>query len=309
MWIWTTKKSFHTDIFIRYVPGEYIAMCEEKHDQKIAPKFNRRKFLAATGSASLAASGFIGNAAGKANSGGKMTAERHKKLLAQANKIGQRAGKQQRHKFLRVHGFKVASVEYPMQLGDEGVSTQEFDNVDGSSSDCDICLDFSLFESSTMYTIQLDWTYDKESSWWGHSDSGSYPMDAAGCYFDTQKWNFYSRSLSETSYSSSYVSVEDDDTSDGLAFSVDDVLGDDENEDRYCGVHIVPTGDYSESERDVRGQYVHTWNTSNVDYSFGIDYPAGISTSFSTDKEVKEEATSTEGDGDTLMVLNQDDAK
>jgi len=39
----------------------------------------------------------------------------------------------------------------------------KFDNVDGTPSDCDICLDFTLYSDIYgNYTIDMFWTYDSE---------------------------------------------------------------------------------------------------------------------------------------------------
>lgn len=225
----------------------------------------------------------------------------------QANKIRANAGQRAWKKYLRSQGIPLTSTKVGMNLDDNGVGTQGFDNVDGSSSDCDICLDFSLYvDYSGVYSIDMFWDYDSEK-WVG---GGGYdPVDALGLYFDPQQWDYESNSLSDTTYTSGngIVSVEDDSINDGLPFTADDGAAEDGTY-YWAGLNVVPVGDYSSSERYVYGEYVHTWNVSETNYSVGVSYPAGVSISFSTTETVKKESTGTEGDGDTLMKLNQSEA-
>ena len=224
-----------------------------------------------------------------------------------ANKIRANDGQKAWKKFLRNHDFQLESTS--TGLNPYGVSTQGFDNVDGSSSDCDICLEFTLYvDSDGTYTIDMYWTYNSD-----FVESGSAPIDGLGLYFDSQYWNYAAKKLSETTYKSNngIVSVEDDSVSDGLPFVVDDLNASD-GTGYWAGLHIVPVGDYSASEREVRGQYVHTWNveTTNLNYSIGVSFPRGVTLSFDQEKNtsVKKEPTSSEGDGDTMMKLQQNDA-
>ncbi|KDE57288.1 hypothetical protein EL22_13350 [Halostagnicola sp. A56] len=208
-------------------------------------------------------------------------------------------------KFLENQGIEYATVQNPMVVErDDQISTNDFDNVDGSPTDCDICLDFTLYTNTynTIYTIDMEWTYDLEAG-----DYGQSPNDGAALYYTDNGWDYYSRSLNESTYTSQYVSTEDDNNNDGVAYSVDDVAASD-GDNLYCGLNIEPIGDYSYEEREVFGQYMHTWTDVEVSSSFGVSFPAGISVSYSVDTSVGEETTGTEGDGDTMMTLDQSQA-
>lgn len=228
-----------------------------------------------------------------------------KALREQANKIRRNAGQKAWKKYLQSQGCGLASVETGLSLDkSDGVSTQGFDNVDGSSSDCDICLDFTLYHDIYgNYNIDMYWTYDSEK-WTG--GGGYSPHDGLGLYFDPQQWDFEFDTLTGTSYTSNkdIVSVEDDSIYDGLPFSVYDAgTGDDTA--YWAGIYITPVGDYSPSERYVYGEYLHTWNVDYTNYSMSVSYPGGVSMSFDTSETVITEPTGTEGDGNTLMKLNQ----
>lgn len=261
----------------------------------------RRRFVGGVGAVGLS-SPFLGIAA----AGDRFddpTAVRER-----ANEIRTEAGQRAWKEFLRSHGFSLTSMEYDMNVHGDGVSSNGFDNVDGTSSDCDICLEFTLFvdQNGDVYTIDMYWTYDAEKAIGG---GGYSPDDGLGLYFDPQYWDYESNSLSGTTYTSDkdVVSVEDDSVNDGLPFVADDSFAGD-GTGYWAGLEIVPIGDYSSSERYVYGQYVHTWNSNSTDYSIGVSYPSGVSIVFDTDEDVKKEATGTEGDGDTLMKLNQSEA-
>ncbi|UPV75908.1 hypothetical protein M0R89_07575 [Halorussus limi] len=222
-----------------------------------------------------------------------------------ANEIRENKGQEAMLQFLDKRGIDYVRVEKPMVVEEKGdqVSTNDFSNVDGGTH-CDICLDFVLYtnSNSTIYTIDMSWDYKLESG-----DYGQQPNDGAALYYSQGKWDYYSRSLSESTYSSQYVTVGDGNNQDGAAFSVDDVSSGD-GDSLYAGLNIQPIGDYSYSERKVFGEYMHTWTTVDVNASYGVSFPAGVSVSYSVDTNVNEEVTGTEGDGDTLMELDQSQA-
>ncbi|NEU58408.1 hypothetical protein [Halorussus sp. MSC15.2] len=261
---------------------------------------NRRTALKALGAAGAAVTGtgVLGTVS---------AADPNQKYIAiqrAANEIREKQGRQAMLRFLRKQGIDYATVRKPMAIeGEDGISTNEFSNVDGGSY-CDICLDFTLYTNSnnTIYTIDMEWTYKLENS-----DYGQQPNDGAALYYTDSAWDYYSNSLSETTYTSSNVSTEDDNNNDGVAYSVNDVSAGD-GDRLYCGLNIEPIGDYSASEREVFGQYMHTWTDVEVNSSFGVSFPAGISVSYSVDTNVNQEKTGTEGDGDTLMTLDQSEA-
>lgn len=261
---------------------------------------NRRNALKTLGTAGAAitGTGVLGTVS---------AADPHRKYFAAqeaANEIREKQGRQAMLRFLDKQGINYETVRKPMVVErEDDVSTNEFDNVDGGS-DCDICLDFTLYtnSNSTIYTIDMEWTYDLEVG-----DYGQQPNDGVALYYTDSCWDYYFNSLSDTTYTSTYVTPEDDNNNDGVAYSVDDVSASD-GDNLYCGLNIEPIGDCSYDQREVFGQYLHNWTDVDVTSSFGVSFPAGISVSYSVDTEVNQEKTGTEGDGDTLMSLDQSEA-
>lgn len=194
-----------------------------------------------------------------------------------------------------------------MKLDGDGASTQGFDNVDGSPSDCDICIDFSLYvDHSGIYTIDMFWHFDSETI---ISEGGYTPVDALGLYFNPIHWDYESDTLSGTTYTSNkgIVTVEDDNIEDGLPFVVNDGAASDSTS-YWAGLNIVPVGNYTSSERYVYGEYVHTWDVSNASYNVGVSLDKGVTITFDTSETVKSKSTGTEGDGNTMMKINQSQA-
>lgn len=262
---------------------------------------NRRTALKALGTAGAAitGTGVLGTVS---------AADPHQKYIAvqqAANEIREKQGRQAMLKFLDKQGINYTSVRKPMVVESkhDDVSTNEFDNVDGGTY-CDICLDFTLYtnSSSTIYTIDMAWDYKLEND-----DYGQQPNDGAALYYTDSCWDYYSNSLSETTYTSTHVSTEDGNNNDGVAYSVDDISASD-GDSLYCGLNIEPIGDCSYDQREVFGEYLHNWTDVEVNSSFGVSFPAGISVSYSVDTNVNQETTGTEGDGDTLMTLDQSEA-
>ena len=281
----------------------------EKDDNIVSDSENRsgirrRQILAGVGVTTLS-SPFVGSAAAD-----KSDKEKGKDVLQRANKIRQNAGKQAWKNFLQAKGFKISSKKTGINVskdstqGGGGVSTQGFDNVDGSSSSCDICIDFSLIGSRFgIYSVEMSWHYDSEK-WIG--GGGYSPYDSLGLYFDPQMWDYESNSLSETTYTTDkdIVSVEDDSVDDGLPFSVRDSYASD-NTEYWAGIQLYPVGDYSSYERYVYGDYLHSWNDTYTTYDVSVSYPGGIDMTFSSDSDVITETTGTEGDGNTMMKISQ----
>lgn len=262
---------------------------------------NRRTALKALGAAGAAVTGT--SLAGTVSA--KSPEERFLAVQQAANEVRETQGQKEMLNFLDKHGVTYKSVNKSMVVEEkhDDVSTDEFDNVDGGTY-CDICLDFTLYTNSrsTIYAIDMAWDYDLESG-----DYGQRPNDGAALYYTDSGWDYYSRSLSESTYSSQYVTVGDGNNSDGAAFSVDDASVND-GDSLYCGLNIEPIGDLTYEQREVFGEYLHNWTTVEVSSSFGVSFPAGISVSYSVDTNVNEELTGTEGDGDTLMTLDQSQA-
>lgn len=278
-------------------------MTRKNESERGSDRFvNRRNALKSIGvaGAAISGTGVLGTVSA-ANPNQKYFA-----IQEAANKIREKQGRQAMLRFLEKKGIGYETVRSSMVVEheDDGVSTNEFDNVDGSPSDCDICLDFTLYTNSynTIYTIDMEWTYDLEVG-----DYGQQPNDGAALYYTDSCWDYYSNSLSETTYTSNYVTAEDNNNNDGIAYSVDDVsAGDGDN--LYCGLNIEPIGDCTTEQREVFGQYMHTWTDVDVTASYSVSFPAGISVGYSVDTEVGDKKTGSEGDGDTMMTLDQSQA-
>ena len=275
-------------------------------DSENSSRIPRRQILAGVGATALS-SPFVGSAAAD-----KSDKEKGKEVLQRANKIRQNDGKQAWKNFLQAKGFTISSEKAGINLskgstqGGGGVSPAGFDNVDGSSSSCDICIDFSLIGSRFgIYTVEMSWHYDSEK-WIG--DGGYSPYDSLGLYFDPQMWDYEDIHLYETTYTSDkgVVKVEDDSVNDGLPFTVNDSYADDDTE-YWAGLQIVPVGDYSSRQRYVYGEYLHSWNDDYTTYDLSVSYPGGLEMTFDSGSSVKTATTGTEGDGNTMMMRTQSD--
>lgn len=274
-----------------------------KSEQRTNPRLNsnvrRRRFLSKAGAVALTPA-LIGSAVAKKSDDPMVVRKR-------ANKIRRNAGQRAWKKFLRTKGFRLTSTPIGMKLNEGDVGTQGFDNVDGSSSDCDICIEFSLYvDTSGVYTIDMFWDFDSEMVVGG---GGYSPVDALGLYYNPIHWDYETNTLSGTTYTSNkgIVAVEDDNVDDGLPFVVDDGAASDDT-NYWAGLNIVPVGDYSSAERYVYGEYVHTWNTSNTSYNVSVSFDNGVSITFDTNDTVKSLSTGTEGDGNSMMKINQSEA-
>lgn len=238
----------------------------------------------------------------------KSDREQYLETLKQANKIRENAGRKAMEKYLRARNVGMASKKGAMKT-QKGMSIQnEFSCVKGDSQcdldDGDINLVFTLFTNSqnTIYTIDMEWTYDNESF-----ENGESPVDFTGHYFSSDHWNIYGDSASTSTYSSSYVQANTSSRSlSGLGFEVDDKgASQDGSTSYYSGLHVEPVGDYTAKERQVKGEYTHTWGETTYIDSFSIGLPHGASVTFKKDTNVKRIETTTEGDGDTWMELTQ----
>jgi hypothetical protein len=181
-----------------------------------------------------------------------------------------------------------------------------FDNVDGNSSDCDICINFDAwlvaYYGTYYYVADLSWEYDDEH-WF---ESPYYPPeDVVGIYFDDSKWMFDSpnNKISEFASASGDVDISDDDLIEGITGHID--MGSAlDGEPEYFTIRLLPVGDYAESTRVISAMYVHTYWDEDVDVSSTVSID-GISVSFSPSKDLHREPTTTEGDGDTIMKIRQ----
>ena len=239
----------------------------------------------------------------------KSDKEQYLEILAQANEIREAAGREAMERYLQARNVGMATKSGAMKT-QKGMSTQnEFNCVKGDSQcnrdDGDINLDFTLFTNSqnTIYTIDMEWTYDDENL-----QNGEEPVDFTGLYFSKDHWNIYGDSASVSTYSSgSHVNVNTSSRSlYGIGFEVDDKgASQDGSTSYYCGLNIEPVGDYTAQERQVKGEYTHTWGETTYIDSFSIGLPHGASVTFKKETNVNEVKTTTEGDGDTWMELTQ----
>lgn len=263
----------------------------------------RRRFLSGVGFTTIT-SPIVGSAAANKSADSSSIFER-------ANEIRARAGQRAWKKYLRAQGVSLASVGGEFKESDDGVSIQKFDNPRGSADDCDICLEFSLAWDSFnhYYVIDCHWEYDAEA--WFPWGGGEVPNDGLGLYYNPLHWDFEANSISETSYTSNkgVVSATDTNVNDGLAYLVDDLEADNDGTSYFAGLRIRPIGDYSPYERYVYGEYILTFNGKDVQVTPSLSFSGGLSLSFETSDDVDEVKTTTEGDGDTFMKINQSDAE
>lgn len=279
-------------------------MTQENQDARLnRSSISRRSALSAAGGTLLAT--LPGAAFAKKRKSDK---DQYIETLEQANKIRENAGREAMEKYLRTRNVGMASTKGAMKT-QKGMSTQnEFNCVKGDlqceNDDGDINLVFTLFTNSqnTIYTIDIEWTYDDETF-----ENGESPVDFTGHYFSSEHWNIYGDSASTSTYSSGYVNPNTSSRSlSGLGFEVDDEgASQDGSTSYYSGLHIEPVGDYTAKERQVNGEYTHTWGETTYIDSFSIGFPSGASVTFKQDTNVNRVETTTEGDGDTWMELTQ----
>jgi len=132
----------------------------DTHDDRDLSKnsIRRRKLLSGVGTTMLA-SPLVGSVAAEGPN------RRQWHFGSKANEIRQNDGQKAWKNYLQSQGCGIHSVKTGMKPS-TGVGTQGFDNVDGTPSDCDICLDFTLYSDIYgNYTIDMFWTYDSEQLW------------------------------------------------------------------------------------------------------------------------------------------------
>ncbi|USZ69561.1 hypothetical protein NGM10_07465 [Halorussus salilacus] len=256
---------------------------------------NRRTVLRTAGAGLAGAGVFSGAVSGRSG-------RDREAIIEQSHDVLQATGSVERqHEFLRNRGFNTTYDRVTYQIPTSGeVGTESFDKAD-----LDITL--SLFidcSGDGTYTAQQSWTYD-----WGSFDGGADPMDISGLGW-TDGWDLESYTISETTYSSEYVSYHDGSVSEGpgIAFDVDDygiMLDDEEDYNHFFAVDLETVGDYTEEERRIQGSYTHLWESIEIT-GISIGYPASVSVSVS-DATYKWK-TDTEDDGDTLLRVNESQA-
>lgn len=267
-------------------------------DSDASSSIGRRSFLRA------ASAGFAATVAVPATISAEPDME---EIIEQSLRFREKVGSVEKwHEYLQNRGFGVTSdsrtFEVPVPASSEDVSTERYDT---DELDITMSLTGQCTVEGTRYYADLSWSY--ASGWF--TGSGAPPVDVAGLGYNTDWWELYSYTISETTSTSEYVSYRDGTMSSGagLGFDVGDSsisTNGDEDDLHHCGVYLMPIGDYSENERRIQGAYSHTWSEVTID-SVSVGYPLGISVSVSD--ETNEWKTDTEDDGDTLLRVNQGD--
>lgn len=178
--------------------------------------------------------------------------------------------------YLRNHGFTVGrsttTASYPLSASDDGMSTQKLDEVD-LTMDLIIYYDCSTCDYDCVVDLSWDWSQQGVDDW------GEPPRDITGFYWENADWEIATSDY----YTSDLVYFDGfDDTH--THFEFNDSKGDDGSQ-YYCASLLTPTGDTTESNREVGGQYTHTYDGVTIKSVYG-SYPAGIQVELSNeDKE------------------------
>lgn len=283
-----------------------------KFSKKLS-RVSRRNVLTAVGSVGLASTGVA------AKPSEQSPHEKFQTKITKANKLREKAGPEARERYLHKHNIKTAKVnqKFNLQPDKQGPTTQEVDCVDGNQCDGDIDTTMSLSydSNSNEYYAELmvSIKYQKDSG--ALITGGEDPVDAMGIAWHKDEWKVIDpESISASTQRSSRVVTDDDNHMyDGVAFNLDDeglckfdspnTNGSEEwSAYAWGGVYLIP-GDENQTDSEILGSYIHTWNENNIDFS--VSYPAGVGVSGST--QSKHEKTTTEKDGDTPLRLTSGD--
>lgn len=260
--------------------------------------YSRRKLLKSTGVA-LGATALPATAS--ATPGPKSKFER---TIEQSHHVKDKTGSMDKwRQFLRNRGISVASVNQRYSLSDDGPSTDHYKD----SKYLDITMSLSV-DCYSNYYADLTWTYEEDGAWL-HDAQGAPPLDAAGISYNQDWWNLTDDTISGTTSMSEYVSYADGSYGgNGPGFEMDDnsmsYNGDDGNL-HWGGVFLQAIGDFDSNERQVFGDYVHTWKEGKLE-RVTVSYPGGISVDLAPETESWK--TDTEKDGDQLLKVKQSEA-
>lgn len=265
---------------------------------KEEPYMNRREVLKNTG---LSVAGIAG-----IPTVSRATGRDRQKLIDQAFHILQKTGSiEKQHKFLRNHGFATSYNRqvYKMPVGSR---SSEMGTLAYDVADLEIAI--SIFKdclSSGVYTVEQEWTYHINDR---TEEYGAIPVDITGIGWREGHWNFNSKDISETTYSTNYVSYRDGSQSEGpgIAFNMDDEQSfEDYNADKWhrFGVYLKPAGDHDPRDRIVTGSYTHTWASVGIN-GISIDY-GGVSVDVSNDTNSWRTDTTRDG---VMLRVNQSEA-
>lgn len=202
----------------------------------------------------------------------------------------------------------------------DGVSTEKLSDVDGTSIDISMYM-VSPTINNPYYYAELEWRYHIERGQY-YSSEPSSPLDSIGFAWLDSCWETATYNLDTSSASSDYVTTEDSAFGAGtFGFSVDDkAIGQEYNCIAPCsgytdyywgGVYLSSENHpdcYNDSDTKVLGVYDHTWSGTHSSFGISASFPASIGISYTTESYVDNESTTTEDDGDTALVVTQDDA-
>lgn len=177
-------------------------------------------------------------------------------------------------KYLRNHGFTVirtTSTVSASKSSDSGVSPEYLDEAD-------LTMELSIFYQ--CYTCDYDCVVDLSWDWSGQDfdDWGEPPRDITGFYWEDSDWN-----LATADYYRSDRVYFDGFSGTHTSFEFNDSKGDD-GDLYYCASELSPIGDVSQSEREVGGEYVHTYDSVQIESVSG-SFPKGIRVKLSNDNK------------------------
>lgn len=215
-------------------------------------------------------------------------------ILQQAIKLHQKTGRRDLYeKYLRNRGFSVASKKQtymvPKTSGSNGEpSTQYLDR-----NELEIAIGISKYYNQQKYSFSLDWNWSRQDA----DDWGEPPRDIVGFYWENSDWNVADASL----YTDSNVYFEGfSDTH--SSFEFDDSQGDD-GSNYYAYIDLTPAGTASPSERQVGGEYTHTYDGVKLQSVSG-GFPSGITVTLSNNN--KQWDNSYDENGDALLISQAD---
>lgn len=250
-----------------------------------------------------------------------------KRLLNTAQKILQNRGPEARAQFLRNHGIKSkyhgGTTSLPDSGSSDGLSTSSVDCIEPTNCDGDIEVNISIdyFPTYIDYhvSLQVRYKYALYISPRGYVDYNGpeNPKDGFGLYWDNNQYQITNpgqpaSSMLEPTHGSwdngSWITGKE-----GTGFRINDKMVCDDSGQTgtvttkkwsnwdSCGVTLDPQSGHTDSS-EVRGEYVYTYNDTNVSIGVGASFPSGISVSASGSSTTKKEDIGTNLSGGSLIV-------
>lgn len=203
---------------------------------------------------------------------------------------------------LRKRGLGVKSKGAYYRFGEDGgVPIQDDDMSSQSFPARDLETRITL-----VYDCNQDTHYGELAFRYDFSNgTGDNPTDWAAVAWSEDTWFLESKSISDTTRTSSFVYTDENTgfKGEGPGFEVYDSsvwYNGSENTYYYGGVYMRPADDSTSSDdRYIQGAYNHNWNSISVDVA--VSAPAGLSVSPSN--ENYSWVTRTEDDQDTLLRM------